>query len=147
MSGIAIRKSDQLHYPKFKNKILDDRSTTYVYELPVGMPSKIIRKVEDVVSEGLNKPVRIQYDNYKLNIRVFHQEIPKKWEWSTNLIQAGKWLVPIGQSLEQLMYHDFDRNTTHDIRWFNTYGKDCVPKECDDVSYYCTSRIYALVYY
>ena len=123
MSGIAIRKSDQLHYPKFKNKILDDRSTTYVYELPVGMPSKIIRKVEDVVSEGLNKPVRIQYDNYKLNIRVFHQEIPKKWEWSTNLIQAGKWLVPIGQSLEQLMYHDFDQTPHMTLGGLTRMGK------------------------
>ncbi len=42
------------------------------------MPSKIIQKVEDVVSEGLNKPVRIQYDNYRLNIRVFHKEIPEE---------------------------------------------------------------------
>ncbi|MCQ6343892.1 FtsK/SpoIIIE domain-containing protein [Bacillus cereus] len=123
VSGIAIRKSDQLHYPTFKNKILDDRSTTYVYELPVGMPSKIIRKVEDVVSEGLNKPVRIQYDNYKLNIRVFHQEIPKKWEWSTNLIQAGKWLVPIGQSLEQLMYHDFDQTPHMTLGGLTRMGK------------------------
>ncbi|CUB59208.1 DNA translocase FtsK [Bacillus subtilis] len=123
VAGIAIRKSDQLHYPKFKNKILDDRSTAYVYELPVGMPSKIIRKVEDVVSEGLNKPVRIQYDNYKLNIRVFHQEIPKKWEWSTNLIQAGKWLVPIGQSLEQLMYHDFDKTPHMTLGGLTRMGK------------------------
>ncbi|ANS49372.1 cell division protein FtsK [Bacillus thuringiensis] len=123
VAGIAIRKSDQLHYPKFKNKILDDRSTTYVYELPVGMPSKIIRKVEDVVSEGLNKPVRIQYDNYKLNIRVFHQEIPKKWEWSANLIQVGKWLVPMGQSLEQLMYHDFDKTPHMTLGGLTRMGK------------------------
>ena len=68
-----------------------------MYELPVGMPSKIIRKVEDVVSEGLNKPVRIQYDNYKLNIRVFDQEIPKKWEWSNNLIQGGNGLCQSGK--------------------------------------------------
>lgn len=123
VAGITIRKSDQLHYPKFKNKILDDRSTTYVYELPVGMPSKIIRKVEDVVSEGLNKPVRIQYDNYKLNIRVFHQEIPKKWEWSANLIQVGKWLVPMGQSLEQLMYHDFDKTPHMTLGGLTRMGK------------------------
>ncbi len=108
VSGIAIKKEDKLHYPKFQKQIDDDRSATYVYKLPVGMPSKIIQKVEDVVSEGLNKPVRIQYDNYKLKIRVFHKEIPNKWEWSTDLIQKGKWLVPIGQSLEKIIYHDFD---------------------------------------
>ena len=41
------------------------------------MPSKLIQKVEDVVSEGLNKPVRIKYDNYKIMIRVFSKRISK----------------------------------------------------------------------
>lgn len=72
------------------------------------MPSKIIQKVEDVVSEGLNKPVRIQYDNYKLNIRVFRKEIPKNWSWSMDLVTKGKWRIPVGQSLETIVYHDFD---------------------------------------
>lgn len=68
VAGIAIKRNNEekLQYPKFQKQIDDDRSTTYVYTLPLGMPSKIIQKVEDVVSEGLNKPVRIQYDNYKL---------------------------------------------------------------------------------
>ncbi len=109
VSGIAIKREDKLHYPKFQKQVDDDRSTTFIYTLPVGMPSKIIQKVEDVVSEGLNKPVRIQYDNYRLNIRVFHKEIPKKWVWSTRLVKKGKWCVPMGQSLESVIYHDFDK--------------------------------------
>ncbi|TXR75141.1 FtsK/SpoIIIE domain-containing protein [Bacillus sp. BF9-10] len=111
VAGIAIRRNNEekLQYPKFQKQIEDDRSTTYVYTLPLGMPSKIIQKVEDVVSEGLNKPVRIEYDNYKLNIRVFHREIPKKWDWSTGLVKKGEWRVPIGQSLERMIYHDFDK--------------------------------------
>ncbi|MED1094002.1 FtsK/SpoIIIE domain-containing protein [Bacillus paramycoides] len=108
VSGIAIKREDKLHYPKFQKQIDDDRSTTYVYTLPVGMPSKIIQKVEDVVSEGLNKPIRIQYDNYKLNIRVFRREIPKHWSWSIDLVTKGKWCIPVGQSLEKVIYHDFD---------------------------------------
>ena len=51
------------------------------------MPSKLIQKVEDVVSEGLNKPVRIKYDNYKLMIRVFHKDIPEKWGWTGELVE------------------------------------------------------------
>ncbi|MRS26121.1 FtsK/SpoIIIE domain-containing protein [Bacillus sp. RIT694] len=111
VAGIAIKRNNEekLQYPKFQKQIDDDRSTTYVYTLPLGMPSKIIQKVEDVVSEGLNKPVRIKYDNYKLNIRVFHREIPKKWDWSTGLVKKGKWRVPMGQSLERMIYHDFDK--------------------------------------
>ncbi|MCW1239201.1 FtsK/SpoIIIE domain-containing protein [Bacillus pretiosus] len=111
VAGIAIKRNNEekLQYPKFRKQIDDDRSTTYVYTLPLGMPSKIIQKVEDVVSEGLNKPVRIQYDNYKLNIRVFRKDIPVEWNWSTGLVKKGKWRVPIGQSLERLIYHDFDK--------------------------------------
>ncbi|MDZ5607926.1 FtsK/SpoIIIE domain-containing protein [Bacillus pseudomycoides] len=109
VSGIAIRRDEKLQYPIFLERQEDDRSTTYVYRLPVGMPSKVIQKVEDVVSEGLNKPVRIQYDNYKLKIRVFHRDIPEKWNWGTELIQKGEWKVPMGQSLEELIYHDFDK--------------------------------------
>ncbi|MEC3435049.1 FtsK/SpoIIIE domain-containing protein, partial [Bacillus cereus] len=89
----------------------------------VGMPSKIIQKVEDVVSEGLNKPVRIQYDNYELNIRVFHKEIPTRWEWSTNLIQERKWRVPIGQSLEELICHDFDKTPHMTLGGLTRMGK------------------------
>ncbi|SDY42487.1 FtsK/SpoIIIE domain-containing protein [Bacillus sp. 166amftsu] len=123
VSGIAIKREDKLQYPKFQKQIDDDRSTTYVYKLPVGMPSKLIRKVEDVVSEGLGKPVRIQYDNYKLNIRVFHKEIPEKWNWSTDLIQQGKWCVPMGQSLEQLIYHDFDKTPHMTLGGLTRMGK------------------------
>ncbi|MBD8076510.1 FtsK/SpoIIIE domain-containing protein [Bacillus thuringiensis] len=108
VSGIAIRKDEKLHYPVFLERKEDDRSTTYVYRLPLGMPSKLIQKVEDVVSEGLGKPIRIKYDNYKLMIRVFSKRIPKMWKWSTELITPGKWLVPVGQSLEKLILHDFD---------------------------------------
>ncbi|WP_237981740.1 FtsK/SpoIIIE domain-containing protein [Bacillus thuringiensis] len=110
VAGIAIKRNNEekLQYPKFQKQIEDDRSTTYVYTLPLGMPSKIIQKVEDVVSEGLNKPVRIQYDNYKLNIRVFRREIPKNWSWSMDLVTKGKWRIPVGQSLETIVYHDFD---------------------------------------
>ena len=109
VSGIAIRKDEKLHYPVFLERKEDDRSTTYVYKLPLGMPSKLIQKVEDVVSEGLNKPVRIKYDNYKLMIRVFHKDIPEKWGWTGELVEKGRWRVPMGQSLEKLIYHDFEK--------------------------------------
>lgn len=123
VSGIAIKRGDKLHYPTFQKQIDDDRSTTYIYTLPVGMPSKIIQKVEDVVSEGLNKPVRIHYDNYKLSIRVFHKDIPNKWEWSNTLVEKGKWLVPIGQSLEELIYHDFDKTPHMTLGGLTRMGK------------------------
>ncbi|WP_306007424.1 FtsK/SpoIIIE domain-containing protein [Bacillus sp. MMSF_3353] len=123
VSGIAIRSNEKLQYPVFIEQKDDDRSTTYVYRLPVGMPSKIIQKVEDVVSEGLNKPVRIQYDNYKLNIRVFYKDVPDKWDWEVGLIKKGKWQVPMGQSLERLIYHDFDKTPHMALGGLTRMGK------------------------
>ncbi|MBJ8027774.1 FtsK/SpoIIIE domain-containing protein [Bacillus cereus group sp. N21] len=123
VSGIAIRRDEKLQYPVFIEQKEDDRSTTYVYRLPVGMPSKIIQKVEDVVSEGLSKPVRIQYDNYKLNIRVFYKDVPDKWDWYVNLIKKGKWQVPMGQSLERLIYHDFDKTPHMALGGLTRMGK------------------------
>lgn len=123
VSGIAIKRDEKLQYPVFIERREDDRSTTYVYRLPVGIPSKIIRKVEDVVSEGLSKPVRIQYDNYKLNIRVFYKDVPDKWEWEVDLIKKGKWQVPMGQSLERLIYHDFDKTPHMALGGLTRMGK------------------------
>ncbi|KEK23516.1 FtsK/SpoIIIE domain-containing protein [Bacillus gaemokensis] len=123
VSGIVIKRDDKLHYPKFEKQIEDDRSITFIYSLPVGMPNKIIQKVADVVSEGLNKPVRIQYDNYELSIRVFNKDILKKWEWSQTLVEKDKWLVPIGQSLEQLIYHDFDKTPHMTLGGLTRMGK------------------------
>lgn len=123
VSGIAIKRDEKLLYPVFIEQKEDDRSTTYVYRLPVGMPSKIIRKVEDVVSEGLSKPVRIQYDNYKLNIRVFYKDVPDKWDWEEGLIKKGKWQVPMGQSLEQLIYHDFEKTPHMALGGLTRMGK------------------------
>lgn len=123
VSGIAIRSNEKLQYPVFIEQKDDDRSTTYVYRLPVGMPSKIIQKVEDVVSEGLNKPVRIEYDNYKLNIRVFYKDVPDKWNWEVGLIKEGKWQVPMGQSLERLIYHDFDKTPHMALGGLTRMGK------------------------
>ncbi|MEW4233958.1 FtsK/SpoIIIE domain-containing protein [Bacillus thuringiensis] len=123
VSGIAIRSNEKLQYPVFIEQKDDDRSTTYVYRLPVGMPSKIIQKVEDVVSEGLSKPVRIQYDNYKLNIRVFYKDVPDKWDWEVDLIKKGKWQVPMGQSLERLIYHDFDKTPHMALGGLTRMGK------------------------
>ena len=41
-----------------------------------------------------------------------------------------KWLVPIGQSLEQLIYHDFDKTPHMTLGGLTRMGKDCIPKEC-----------------
>lgn len=123
VSGIAIRKDEKLHYPVFLERKEDDRSTTYVYRLPLGMPSKLIQKVEDVVSEGLGKPVRIKYDNYKLMIRVFSKRIPKKWDWNEGLVETGRWKVPMGQSLEKLIYHDFDKTPHMTLGGLTRMGK------------------------
>jgi S-DNA-T family DNA segregation ATPase FtsK/SpoIIIE len=123
VAGIAVRRDDKLQYPTYEDKKMDDRSTTYIYTLPLAMPSEVLKKIEPVVSEGLGKPVRIKFDNYKLHIRVFHKEIPETWDWTPDLVQKGKWIIPMGQSFEELIYHDFDKTPHMTLGGLTRMGK------------------------
>ncbi|MGR5869588.1 hypothetical protein ACT7C5_29250 [Bacillus pacificus] len=65
----------------------------------------------DVVSEGIViSLVRIQYDNYRLNIRVFHKEILEEMGLVyTIIVTKGKsGVYRLAMSLERIMHHDFD---------------------------------------
>lgn len=128
-AGIAIKRDDKLHYPKWDETKTDDRSITYIYKLPLGMPSKVIQKVEEVVSEGLNKKVIITYDNYKLKIRVFHKDIPEKWNWSPELLTPNSWKIPMGQSLEELHHHNFEHTPHMNVGGLTRKGKTVFLKQ------------------
>lgn len=81
----------------------------YIYELPLGIPSQLIKKLDEVIAEGLNKPVKIHYESPFLYVQVFEENIPKIWEWSEDLIRPGTWKVAIGKTLDKTLYHDFDQ--------------------------------------
>ncbi|WP_440604612.1 FtsK/SpoIIIE domain-containing protein [Bacillus sp. GB_SG_008] len=109
IANICVKEKHKLEYPRFKKQEEKEKSTVYMYELPLGIPSQLIRKLDEVISEGLNKPVRINYESPFLYVQVFEQNIPKKWAWTEELLRPGTWKVAIGKTLDRTLYHDFDQ--------------------------------------
>ena len=109
IANICVKEKNKLEYPRFKRQEETETSVCYIYELPLGVPSQLIKKLDEVIAEGLNKPVRIHYKSPFLRVQVFKENIPNKWEWNQDLIKPGSWKVAIGKTLEKTLYHDFDQ--------------------------------------
>ncbi|QKE71898.1 cell division protein FtsK [Arthrobacter citreus] len=123
IANVCVKEKDIIKYPTFKKSVIEDNYVSYFYRLPLGIPSKLIIKFQEILSEGLNKPVNICFDNYKLEIKVYYSELPEKVKWSEKDLKIGTWEVPIGKSLDGMVYHDFDK-INHLIMGGTTgYGK------------------------
>ncbi|KAA0782804.1 FtsK/SpoIIIE domain-containing protein [Bacillus sp. BPN334] len=109
IANICVKEKNKLEYPRFKRQEETETNVVYIYELPLGVPSQLIKKLDEVIAEGLNKPVRIHYKSPFLRVQVFKENIPNKWEWNQDLIKPGSWKVAIGKTLDKTLYHDFDQ--------------------------------------
>ncbi|NSW38849.1 cell division protein FtsK [Bacillus sp. Xin1] len=112
ITKICVQHKGELQYPVFIKEMEDDISMNYVYKLPLGVPSQLIKKLAEVLEEGLYKPVKISFHQRELHIRVFKQQIPEMWNWSKDLLKEHTWRVMMGKSLDKNVYHDFE-NTPH----------------------------------
>lgn len=77
IAKICVEHKGELQYPIFIKEIKDDISMDYVYKLPLGVPSQLIKKSAEVLEEGLYKPAKISFHKRELHIRVFSQRIPE----------------------------------------------------------------------
>ena len=106
---VAIKKGESLQYPKFIKKHPSDTYTTYLYKLPLGIPSEIIETLLPALKDGLNKEVEYEFKDGLLKIDVFETELPEKWNYDESLLRPGSWEVPIGKNHKGILYHDFEK--------------------------------------
>ena len=59
---VGINKGDTFLYPKLIRKYPHDTYTTYVYFLPLGVPSEAFESFQTVIKDGLNKEVETEFD-------------------------------------------------------------------------------------
>jgi S-DNA-T family DNA segregation ATPase FtsK/SpoIIIE len=97
--------------------------TSYIYVLPLGIPSKLIQKFQEVISESLYKPILVEYNNYHLEIKVFKHEMPTFYDWSPTFLKENTWEVCIGKSLDDYIYHDFEKTPHMTCGGMTRYGK------------------------
>ncbi|MBO1582542.1 FtsK/SpoIIIE domain-containing protein [Bacillus sp. XF8] len=123
IAKICVQHKGELQYPIFIKEIEDNISKNYVYKLPLGVPSQLIKKLAEVLEEGLYKPVKILFHQRELHIRVFKQKIPEKWNWSKDLLKEQTWSVMIGKSLDNHVYHDFEKTPHMCVSGMTRFGK------------------------
>ncbi|MEC5307286.1 FtsK/SpoIIIE domain-containing protein [Bacillus thuringiensis] len=123
ITKVCVQHKGETQYPVFLKQTEDSMSTTYVYRLPLGVPSLLIQKLAQVLEEGLYKPVIISFQQRELFIRVFEQHIPEEWHWSKELLQEKTWRVVIGRALDRMMYHDFEKTPHMCVSGMTRFGK------------------------
>lgn len=145
IANVCVKEKEIIKYPTFKKSVSKDNHESYFYRLPLGIPSKLILQFQEILSEGLNKPVVIEFTNYQLEIKVFHNELIKKYQWHKNVLKPNSYEVFIGKSLTDDIYHDFDSIPHIVIGGGTGYGKTVLLKlfftqlilqNPDDVEFY-----------
>ncbi|PGS55110.1 FtsK/SpoIIIE domain-containing protein [Bacillus sp. AFS041924] len=145
IANMCVKEKDIIKYPSFKKSVPNDNHISYFYRLPLGIPSKLIIQFQEVLSEGLNKPVVIDFSNYQLEIKVFHNELIKKYQWNKNVLKPNSYEVFIGKSLTEDIFHDFDSSPHIVIGGGTGYGKtvllkliftELILQNPDDVEFY-----------
>ncbi len=123
ITKVCVQHKGELQYPIFIKEVEDDISINYVYKLPLGIPSQLIKKLAEVLEEGLYKPVKISFQQRELYIRVFKQQIPERWNWSKDLLKEHTWNVMIGKALDKHIYHDFEKTPHMCVSGMTRFGK------------------------
>lgn len=105
---LCVKKGEVLEYPKLKRINKGDVYDTFIYSLPLGVPSDALEMMLPALQDGLNKEVDYEFDGL-LKIHVYHHKLPEKWNYTVDLLRPGTWEVPIGQNHQGILYHDFEK--------------------------------------
>lgn len=128
-------------YPLLINTDKQDNYTTYVYSKPLGLMNN--DKLEQIVAHSLSKPVRITGER-EMKLRVYHVGKLPMWDYAEVDSHSG-WVVPIGKSLDGMVWHDFDKTPHMTIAGTTRFGKTVLLKNImtyliehhpDDVEFY-----------
>lgn len=97
--------------------------TLYRYHVPYGLvdDEKLI-----VLEKVLNKPIGLSFEEGKLNIKVYNNKLPERINY--NWIPTNKWTIPIGQTLDGMIYQDFDEIPHMTIAGMTRQGKTVLLK-------------------
>lgn len=106
---VGIKKGDSFQYPKLIKQHHNEFYSTYIYSLPLGIPSDAFEMLIPAIKEAINKEVEYEFEGGVLKLRAYNQDLPKKWNYDSSLLRSGTWEVPIGKNHKGVLYHDFEK--------------------------------------
>jgi S-DNA-T family DNA segregation ATPase FtsK/SpoIIIE len=139
-TGYGIRsKKGELQIPRFKKKLAikegeEQIGIRYLYTIPLGLPATKIADMEKTVgffSDGLNRPVIVEYrrENPReemapkyLTISVFNKDIPPLFPYE-KVPERNGWVIPLGRTLEEVIWHDFEKIPHMTVAGTTRFGK------------------------
>lgn len=124
----GINKRDTFLHPKLIRKYNHPTYTTYIYSLPLGVPSEAFEAFIPVLKDGINKDVEVDFDGV-LKINVFEQGLPSSWKYDDDLLRPNTWEIPIGKNHKGTLYHDFEKYPHILVGGVTRFGKTVFIKE------------------
>jgi DNA segregation ATPase FtsK/SpoIIIE, S-DNA-T family len=136
--GVPSKDKKSLLIPRFKKRIsiLDGEEQIgirYIYSIPLGLPASQLAEKEKqgrIFTDGLNRPVIVEFkasiekDPRKyLTISVFNKDIPNLYPYKNVPSIADKWVIPLGRTLEETIWHDFDKVPHMTVSGTTRFGK------------------------
>lgn len=126
--GLSVKDGERTDYPKLLNESQNDIYCSYIYSLPWGLSSEKVIEAVPTIGEGINKDLEYEFENGVFKLFAYNQSLPNNWKYTTDLIQPGKWLVPIGRNHKGILYHDFDKYAHFLIGGVPGFGKTILTK-------------------
>lgn len=95
----------------------------YIFSVPYGLVDD--NRLQPILEKTLISPVKVMFKG-KLIVRVYRNNLPSliNYEWHC----SDKWTVPIGESLDGMIYHNFDEMPHMALSGTTRYGKTVLLK-------------------
>jgi DNA segregation ATPase FtsK/SpoIIIE, S-DNA-T family len=113
-------------YPKLVKKEQHEHFDRYTYRVPVGLPSKVLEPLQEIISATLDVPVEVSFKKW-LYVDVFRTTIPDFVPYRDAPDQKG-WVVPLGVNEKGWHFHDFDKTPHCTIAGTTRFGKTVMLK-------------------
>jgi S-DNA-T family DNA segregation ATPase FtsK/SpoIIIE len=133
--GNEVNKGDKVYWNTCSHTVTHEKcfdpskairiGTVYRFSIIAGLPAtnmKAKEKESKVFSDGLRKPVEIDF-KHTLNISVYDEELNELVPYNTVPKNYKEWVVPIGKSLNGMIWHDFDKIPHMTIAGTTRFGK------------------------
>lgn len=126
---VGIKQGEEIKYPKLIKQNHNEIYSTYIYNLPFGIPSDAFEALCPAISEAVNKEVEYGFDNGLLKLYVYHQSLPERWNYDESLLRPETWEIPIGKNHKGILYHDFEKYCHMLVGGVTRFGKTVFMKE------------------
>lgn len=110
--NFGIKKDGITHYPTLINKDVGDEKKmydTYVYTLPLGIKFSLFKLLEEHLTDGIGRDVKIETGERIAKIKVARKVLGERIEIEPFLGKTKQWNVIIGVNAFEVATHDFEK--------------------------------------